>query len=92
MGAAESESCRGNQTAIRCEEESSHVVPYNYILIHWASTGTDLCSGADTEGQDLQTVEDQGAGVMLHPQALGEHSGRFDKDIRLRLEWFTIRG
>jgi hypothetical protein len=43
------------------------------------------------QGQVLQPVEDQGVGVMLHPQAPGERPGRFDKDIRRRLEWFAIR-
>jgi hypothetical protein len=90
IGSAESDSCRGNQSAVRFEE-SSHAIPCNYVVIYWASTGTDLCSGTDTAGQDLQPVEDQGVGVMLHPQALGEHREGFDKDIRLRLEWFAIR-
>ena len=57
MGSAESDSCRENQAAVRFKEESSHAVPCNYVVIYWASTGTDLCSGADTVGQNLQPVE-----------------------------------
>jgi hypothetical protein len=43
------------------------------------------------QGRIFIQSKDQGVGVMLHPQALGEHRGRFDKDIRLRLESFAIR-
>ena len=33
MRSAESDSCRGNQAAVRFEEESSHAVPCNYVVI-----------------------------------------------------------